>query len=171
VNGLDNTLYYTFSTIAQTLAGALGLVVALIVIRVGAFNKLLHDHSRDLYRALSDVPSDGGELRSYYYRGDKPAFFKLIYDKYKPSITPEQMEVLREAKDMQRRKDALTSATAWALYPSVATIFLCFVALATVHWLKTKPCYAYIGLSLITGGAVYCLLAYVRLLHRALREA
>ena len=171
MSGLDNTLYYTFSTIAQTLAGALGLVVALIVIGVGAFNTLLHVHARELYRALSEVPSDGSELRSYHYRGDKPAFFKLIGDKYKPSLAPEQMEVLREAKDMQRRKDALTSATLWALYPSVATIFLCFVALPTVHCLKTKPYCAYITLSVISGGAVYCLWAYVRLLHRALREA
>jgi hypothetical protein len=36
---MENTIYYTFSTISQTLAGALGLLAAFMIIRLNAFNQ------------------------------------------------------------------------------------------------------------------------------------
>jgi hypothetical protein len=76
VNGLDTTRYYTFSRISQTLAGALGLLAAFVIIRISAFNLLLHDHARDLYASVG-----GDELARQHY-GDKPALLKWFRDKH-----------------------------------------------------------------------------------------
>jgi hypothetical protein len=180
VNGLDNTLYYTFSTISQTLAGALGLLAAFIIIRIGAFNLLLHDHARDLYESV------GGDAiaRQHYVRGDKPALFKWFRDRHEevrkqdgtgnppqPFLDAHHELVLTEAEAMLGRKAAVTKDTTRALFVSAIEIFACFAALAIAHWLKTIPCLAYILLVLILAGAASCLGLYVQLLRRALREA
>jgi hypothetical protein len=180
VNGLDTTLYYTFSTISQTLAGALGLLAAFMVIRISAFNLLLHDHARDLYETAG-----GDEIaRRHYVRGDKPALFKWYRDKHeevrkqggtgnppRPFLDTRQEAVLTEAEAMLASKAALTNGTAWTLLASVAVILACFLSLAIVHWLRTVPSVAHGFLVLILAGSAYCLWSYVQLLRKALREA
>jgi hypothetical protein len=180
VNGLDTTLYYTFSTISQTLAGALGLLAAFIIIRIGAFNLLLHDHAHDLYESV------GGDAiaRQHYVRGDKPALFKWFRDKHeevkeqggtgnppRPFLDTRLEAVLTEAEAMLTRKTTLTGGTIHALFASAFVILACFVALATVHCLKAIEPVAYGVLVSIVVGAAYCLCLYVWLLRRALREA
>ncbi len=43
MNDWSNTVYYTFSTISQTLAGAVGLLAAFVIIRLGAIRAALHE--------------------------------------------------------------------------------------------------------------------------------
>jgi hypothetical protein len=40
---IDNTLYYTFSTIAQTLAAAFGVLTAIVVVRLPAIENTVEE--------------------------------------------------------------------------------------------------------------------------------
>jgi hypothetical protein len=163
------------------LAGALGLLAAFIIIGIGAFNLLLHDHACDLYE------SGGGDAiapRQHYVRGDKPALIKWFRDQHEevikqsgtgnppqPFLDACQELVLTEAEAMLGRKAAVINDATRALFVSAIEIFACFAALAIVHWLKTIPWLAYVLLVLILTGAASCLGLYVQLLSRALCEA
>jgi len=180
VNGLDTTLYYTFSTIAQTLAGALGLVAAFTVIRISAFNQLLHNHADDLY-----VSAEADEVVTrHYIRGDKPALFKCYRAKHEeikqrggtgnppqPYLNVRQEAILTESEAMLASKASLLADTGSALLVSVGVILACFLCLAVANWLKAVPMVAYASLVLVVAGAAYCLWSYVKLLRKALREA
>jgi hypothetical protein len=179
VNAFDTSLYYTLSTIAQTLAGALGLLAAFMVIRLTAPNQLLRDHARQLYEAGAD-----NLVRSYYARGDHAALFAWYRARFeevrakggtgnppRQFLNPGQETVLTEAEQILATKSALVAQTRHALFASAAVILGCFFSLATVHWLKTTPVMAAGIMILILGGATYCLWCYLRLLKKALREA
>ena len=46
---MENTLYYTFSTISQTLAGAIGLLVAFLIYYLDRLDRRIRGHLEVLY--------------------------------------------------------------------------------------------------------------------------
>ena len=63
---LETALYYTFSTIAQALAAAMGLLAAFTMYRL----KGLDDEGRKLAELVELNTNGGTGLRPYYYRSD-----------------------------------------------------------------------------------------------------
>jgi hypothetical protein len=51
-----NALYYTFSTIAQTLAGALAVMVAFVVLRLPKLEEMIRDAEDSFARWAGIVP-------------------------------------------------------------------------------------------------------------------
>ena len=62
---METALYYTFSTIAQTLASALGLLAVFLALRINAFNRVIYDNMHELKRRRqSDTPEVPEALRA-----------------------------------------------------------------------------------------------------------
>jgi len=71
---MENALYYTLSTVAQTLAGALAVLVAFVVVRLGRLDDIVGDgeatlRSRegptdDVLRILLDKGPEAMDARS-----------------------------------------------------------------------------------------------------------
>lgn len=71
---MENALYYTLSTVAQTLAGALAVLVAFVVVRLGRLDDIVGDgeatlRSRegptdDALRILLDTGPEAMDARS-----------------------------------------------------------------------------------------------------------
>ncbi len=53
---MENALYYTLSTIAQTLAGALAILVAVVLFKLAALNKAIETAKE----SLQDLGTDEG---------------------------------------------------------------------------------------------------------------
>lgn len=56
---MDTALYYTLSTVSQTLAGAMGVLAAFVLIRLSALNSAIAERVRYLYENLQ------GDLHIY----------------------------------------------------------------------------------------------------------
>lgn len=172
-------MYYTFSTVPQTLAGALALLGAFVIIRLNAFNHFIDSHVQNLYRKRPG----GEEMREHYMRGDKPAMLRLyrrLQDKGKeksagdesaaPYLNGHYERLLIEAERMQARKTQLTGDTVRSLIVSAAVILVSFVLLAFTQLLCREPVAAGVCLAMVVGAAAYCIYLYVILLRKALRE-
>jgi len=55
-------LYYTLSTISQTLAGALGLFAAFMIIRINSFNQMIYERMSELHGELGYADQGLGRL-------------------------------------------------------------------------------------------------------------
>lgn len=51
---MENTLYYTFSTIAQALAGAVALLGAFVLYKVQSIDRELHDAADSVFMSWQD---------------------------------------------------------------------------------------------------------------------
>src|SRR5882762_587970 len=78
---MENTLYYTFSTIAQTLAGAIALLGAFILYRLQKLNNGLDDHAKFIRKQYSEE-EDLIFLNSFIVKGEYKKFLK--YTRAKP---------------------------------------------------------------------------------------
>ncbi|MGH7485119.1 MAG: hypothetical protein ACREMY_05860 [bacterium] len=157
-----NALYYTLSTIAQTLAGALAVLVAVVLFKLSSLSKeqevaaeILHEHGVD-----ADVYLPIARKRGY------DAMVAEALTRGGLNIAP-----------IQRVRRACAAATAayktWgrinlplyiALGFTVLDIALCFIALPYVPNLARSQCGACVILALAVGLGIICLGLYVWLI-------
>ena len=157
-----NAVYYTLSTIAQTLAGALAVLVAVVLFRLSSLAKeqevaadILHEHAID-----ADV---------YLPIARKQGYDAMV------------KEALRigglNVAPIQRVQRACAAATAayhaWgrinlrlysALTATVVDIAFCFVALPFAPNIACSPWATWSTLALAIGLGIVCLLLYVWLI-------
>ena len=177
---LDNTLYYTFSTISQTLAGALGLLAAFMITRVSAFNHLIAERVKELYDWV------GGEqdMMRNYLHGNAEAvlhFYRTTHDRVKreggtgnptqPFLNSRQEAQLIAAEGMIERKKKLLAGTRDSLLLSAATILFSLVCLIVTPYLHKHAAWTYTASVLGVAGAAVCMASYVKLIMIALKES
>jgi len=124
---MDTALYYTLSTIAQTLAGALAVLVAVVVFRLAALDKTL-DAGRDVLRGLPGIPYEETwpVLRDRGY----PALEALLASPpFNVHIGSTGGRECANAHDAYKTWGRITWRLAAALVATAITIALCFVAL------------------------------------------
>jgi hypothetical protein len=74
----STTVYYTFSTVSQTLAGAVGLLAAFIIIRLGALRAALHEKALILSQTVDHGdPALEQEAYRLFATGDDAALVRL----------------------------------------------------------------------------------------------
>jgi hypothetical protein len=74
----STTVYYTFSTVSQTLAGAVGLLAAFIIIRLGSLRAALHEKAV-IFNQTVDHGDPALEQEAYrlFAKGDDAALVRL----------------------------------------------------------------------------------------------
>ncbi|MDX6497014.1 MAG: hypothetical protein QOG23_274 [Blastocatellia bacterium] len=74
---MDNAVYYTFSTIAQTLAGAIALLAAFGLYRFRILSTALETHAKDIREQYSEEV-DLVLTNSYIVKGDFHKFLDYL---------------------------------------------------------------------------------------------
>ena len=78
MNDWSTTLNYTFSTISQTLAGAVGLLAAFVIIRLGGIRASLHDKAVIFHNHVDHGdPSLEQEAYRLFAKGEDAALVRL----------------------------------------------------------------------------------------------
>lgn len=164
---MENALYYSLSTIAQTLAGALAILVAVVLFKLAALSKaieegkdfLLERHA-DAARSWPILRDSGFEALAHYLETERS------YGDIRPDFTWRVCEAAHTAyKDWGLIKGRLYAG----LGSSVADIGICFVALPFTPQIASSKWAPYL-LALTVGLGIVCLLLYVWLIVAMVRR-
>src|SRR4029077_8753031 len=101
---MESTLYYTFSTIAQTLAGAIALLGAFILYRLQKLNNGLDDHAKFIRKQYSEE-EDLVFLNSFIVKGEYKKFLKYI--RGKAAVVTNDQEEQSYLTDVQAKMQEL----------------------------------------------------------------
>jgi hypothetical protein len=169
---MDHSVYfYTYSTIAQTLAGAFGFLVAAVVFRLQAISSRV-----DLFaeQVLKGSPSDSSKLREIQVTGDWNRLISLHAgeNQFNPCLTREQNELLDLQFQQLRHGVLLLSRLKAALFSSLfltgPVILFAIAAMPITHFfLDPDNALALAMLTACILGAAYCLWNYFRLMLHA----
>jgi hypothetical protein len=169
---MENTLYYTFSTIAQTLAGAIALLGAFILYRLQKLNNGLDDHAKFIRKQYSEE-EDLVFLNSFIVKGEYKKFLK--YTRAKPVAVSSDQEQQSYLTDVQAkmqellvlRKSLIRSFTV-SLILTVTLIGSSVIALAVTPSLNARGDLRSASLVLAIVWFFACLISYVSLLRKSL---
>jgi hypothetical protein len=126
---METALYYTFSTIAQTLAGVLGLLAAFLALRINAFNHVIYEGMHALQRRKNWTDS---ELLGHLWSGNAPAFFGYFRAKLEEVNTEEGIGNSRQQVLDEGDKVLLTQADPDVLNSLQLVIIFSFTVLMVV---------------------------------------
>jgi hypothetical protein len=156
---IDNMLYYTLSTIAQTLAAAFGVLTAMVLVRLSTIQSALGT-------AKAAVRQTWG--------GNYERVWKALREGGLAGLEKAEFNPLAQDALMQGRLQAgyeawlewgrLVLAIKDALIPTGVDIAVCFLALPAVPWLVSHPVYAWTTVVVAVAGAILCLVRYGRLI-------
>jgi hypothetical protein len=170
---MENTLYYTFSTIAQVLAGAIALLGAFILYRLQKLNNGLDDHAKFIRKQYSEE-DDLVFLNSFIVKGEYKKFLK--YSAAKPiaagSDQDEEQSYLTDVQAKMRellvlRKSLIRRFTV-SLLLTVTLIGSSVIALAVTPSLNARSDVRSASLGVAIVWFLACLISYVSLLRKSL---
>jgi hypothetical protein len=177
---LNTALYYTLSTISQTLAGALGLFAAFMIIRIDAFNKLIYERMTELYSELGFGDEGLTKARASGNAKAVFAFYRGRQEKARPtggSGHPPQMPLGRSQEDrlaegeaMVGRKQALLDRVGRALLANGLAIVSCFAGLGATPLIASRAAVAWVALVVAVLFGAGCIVALLCIMKRALSE-
>lgn len=130
-----NALYYTFSTVAQSLAGAVAVFAAFALYKLQALDKAVADGTICAINACSDYPS----IREAASRGEHAKFFDLFDAQFGlghpwPGSAYQQAAIQQMREAVAQRRAILRSVR--FLVPAVfMTMIAAVAALPCVPWL------------------------------------
>lgn len=159
---METALYYTLSTVSQTLAGALGMLVAFLAIRAASLDATLKDALTELLdRAGADPrmrPASGSS-------SDLLRELDLLFGKTEDGWTK---STLLQAKHVHAMREALLSEARAAFVLSAVVMVACFAGLSCSPWIAGEfwRAVATLAAACVSGGG--CLYTYGRLVLRAL---
>jgi hypothetical protein len=168
---LQSTLFYTMSTVAQTLAGAIGLLGAIVLFALQAT-------ARSVERAakrLADMPVEGASalfIRHLFSRRN----YRELARQYEPLLSPSvemSSNMLVYHSTLMRElehEDAIRRSFWKALVASAAAIAFAILCLALAPQLSDRARLGDAALALAAGGAIGCLVLYGVLLRVVLRS-
>jgi hypothetical protein len=151
------TLYYTFSTIAQTLAGALAVLVAFTLFGLAKLDEAIRKGQAGLLDRYSDPARRWQVLRVGGLKGLEDDLGSVVTE-------PDKRVEYHEAHAAAGQRPDVLSSLRWALAATVADIALCFIALPLTPTLAGRATLAWImaGMAVVLG--VACLWLYWRLI-------
>jgi hypothetical protein len=169
---MENTLYYTFSTIAQTLAGAIALLGAFILYRLQKVNSGLDDHAKFIRKQYSEE-EDLVFLNSFIVKGEYKKFLK--YTRAKPvAVSSDQQEqsyltdVQAKMQELLAFRKSLIRRFTVSLFLTVSLIGASVIALAVTPSLNARTDVRSASLGLAIVWFLACLVSYVSLLRKSL---
>ena len=163
----ETALYYTLSTVSQTLAGALGMLAAFLALRVSALDTAIRSDLQQLEVQTQSVnpavrPADGRTSTAWkgwrawwgQYGGDPSHAWKG--------------QLIDRGERAEAVKAALLRQAKWAFAGSAAVMGSCFVGLAAAPWLSCVWLRAWAAAFVVIVGGMACLVWYGRIVREAL---
>lgn len=169
---LESTLYYTLSTVAQTLAGAIGLLGAIVLFSLQATAKSIERAARD----LTQIPHE--TLSALYIRHlfSRRSYTELA-QRYAELLTPRfevstDVLVSHSTLTWELQHEQAIRRSFWrALVASGLVIALSISLIALAPQLAEREVLGNIALAAVVGGAMVCLVLYALLLRIVLNAS
>lgn len=169
---LESTLYYTLSTVAQTLAGAIGLLGAIVLFSLQATAKSIERAARD----LTQIPHE--TLSALYIRHlfSRRSYTELA-QRYAELLTPRfevstDVLVSHSTLTWELQHEQAIRRSFWrALVASGLVIALSISLIALAPQLAEREILGKIALAAVVGGAMVCLVLYALLLRIVLNAS
>ncbi len=169
---LESTLYYTLSTVAQTLAGAIGLLGAIVLFSLQATAKSIERAARD----LTQIPHE--TLSALYIRHlfSRRSYTELA-QRYAELLTPRfevstDVLVSHSTLTWELQHEQAIRRSFWrALVASGLVIALSISLIALAPRLAEREVLGNIALAAVVGGAMVCLVLYALLLRIVLNAS
>jgi hypothetical protein len=166
---IDHSVYfYTYSTIAQTLAGAFGFLVAAVVFRLQAISAQVDQFAEQV---LKGSPADPAKLREIQVAGDWNRLITLHAgdNQFNPGLSRERNELMdlqfQQLRHGVRLLARLRSALFASLYVTGPVILIAIAAIPITHFcFDPEDPFAVALLTACILAAGYCLWSYFRLM-------
>ena len=161
---METALYYTLSTVSQTLAGALGMLAAFLALRVSVVDASIRAGLDELHKRTGAL--DLGKGGSTHEAVEK---WREWIAQPHGALAATIRDAFDRASWNQRLRDALLRGARRAFVTSAGVMAACFVGLAAAPWLG---CSAWRGVPvfvLAIAGGVVCLVWYGRIVGAALK--
>ena len=156
---METALYYTLSTVSQTLAGALGMLAAFLVLRVSTLDMSI----REAIGRLQDTTH-------IHPHGGNQEILRVFQEEVKRQPQGRGAAVLALAhadRALQTRAGLLGAARA-AFTLSACMMGICFIGLASSPWLALAAWRAIPVVAFVILGGVGCLVWYGLIVRGAL---
>ena len=174
----SKTLYYTYSTIAQTLAGAFGILGAFVLFRLQSINRSCENHVDNMSVVAQFFPNNKASiLHQLREKKDWKSYaieFMSAFSEYektqreektsKPKNLPRYKEYHSLLIKDIRTKTSLKRDLKITLKLTALAIILSLILLAVVPHLADNSFFFYIPLILSVGLSAGCVFLYARLI-------
>jgi hypothetical protein len=164
---MATSLYYTFSTIAQSLAGAIGLLGAFVLFNLQSINEEIERYASQIATVLSLGASDDEPKKMLRDRRYHELLERLSTTVLAPSTYQCDDERVRLPLLLYKR-DTLVSHFKLALYLTVAVIFTSVIVLIFAEAIASIAAVEYFVFAVGVIGLARCLAAYVSLMRTAI---
>ncbi|HVZ49703.1 MAG TPA: hypothetical protein VG916_13040 [Gemmatimonadaceae bacterium] len=164
---MDSALYYTFSTVAQTLAAAIALLAGFALFRIQGLQKVMDDTSLDFIQAFEGA--DHGRLTSLHRASDFAGLVVAMKAMNIPhSLSAEPRVTSKRDFDVAfERSQRVRSRLNQAMAGSVVMILASIIALTRVPDLASNA-FTQCALAAAWVGTAVCLILYWRVVSVAL---
>lgn len=166
---VTNAFFYTLSTIAQTLAGAIALLSALVLYRLQMLGVLMQEDSHQLswlYGSSPDHTEESEAIRNLHQQSKYSEVLNFIALNPIPQGVNEATAERARLKQNLERQNALLKLFAFALILTVGLIAASVSALAAAATIEPMMVSL---LRIAIGWFMICLVTYARLAWVALR--
>jgi len=155
---MEQAIYYTLSTIAQTLAGALAVLVAFVLFRMADLQRALAAGAATLRRQEAYYPQSWEMLAREGVEAVRQFFVG------KATLTPPDLEAMGAAHDAMLTLNFLRPLLRGTVYLTAFDIGFCFLALPFTPWIACSRIATWSILPLAVGVGVICIALFVSLI-------
>ena len=158
---LESTLFYTMSTIAQTLAGAMGLLGAIVLFALQATGRSVEDAAS----RLAELPHETASSLYVRHLLGRRSFQELadLYEGLLSESTETNTELLFYHSVLAwqlQHEHAIRQAFWKALLASGGAVSASILSLALAPQLASRPPWGAVALVVTVAGAIGCLILY-----------
>jgi hypothetical protein len=159
---MESALYYTLSTVAQTLAGALGMLAAFLAIRVAALDAI----ARDAIATVQRLPHPAVDMMALPVATDDA--IDALEQRLPQEGAGAHRRWVAEAKQARSKRTKILSGARRAFVLSIVAMVGCFCGLAFTPWLRSCSPVAVLALAVAVLLSASCLRRYWFIVRDAL---
>jgi hypothetical protein len=165
----ETSLYYTLSTVSQTLAGALGMLAAFLALRVAALEAVFRANISELETRSGMInaevrPPSGGDADTL------EGWRKHFSERDLTTGNSWNVQLFRRAERNLTAKRGLLRHAVLAFIVSATVMALCFVGLAITPWLSDSTSRAEAAAGFAVVGGIACLVGFGWIVRAALLD-
>jgi hypothetical protein len=168
LDSMTSTLFYTFSTIAQTLAGAMALLAAFLLYRLQSLNSEIESNASRIEGSLSGI--HGYHTRELLYGEQYVALLELAAKTDFPANHFQADAERARLPALLARHQTLLRSFRVALYLTAGLITMSVLALIATPYIEQSRCLVVGSLGLGAVWFVACMISYVVVLRNALAK-
>lgn len=170
---MENAIYYTLSTVAQTFAAGFALIAAFALFRLESWEGQLESAKNELFM---DFPDENHQLFKLLEQGDVRAVDKALTEEEKKKATSiwEKDHFFGPAPTMARlypAKKILKTRMLESMYINAFTIMVSIAALPFAPLLDQRPMTSWVLLVVVVTFALLAIISLGRLIISALKGA